>query len=66
MGETRLDISDEYLTTVETKIGDYSYRFEPKEVAMNLDTIQDPVLDFVPGTRIYIPKNSSLKTVLGL
>ena len=32
----------------------------------NLDVIQDPVLDFVPGTRIYIPKNSSLKTVLGL
>jgi hypothetical protein len=32
----------------------------------NLDTIQDPVLDFVPGTKIYIPKNSSLKTVLGL
>jgi hypothetical protein len=32
----------------------------------NLDIIQDPVLDFVPGTKIYIPKNSSLKTVLGL
>jgi hypothetical protein len=32
----------------------------------NLDVIQDPILDFVPGTQIYIPKNSSLKTVLGL
>jgi hypothetical protein len=32
----------------------------------NLDVIQDPILDFVPGTQIYIPKNSSLRTVLGL
>jgi hypothetical protein len=32
----------------------------------NLDVIQDPILDFVPGTQIYIPKNSSLKTILGL
>jgi len=32
----------------------------------NLDVIQDPILDFVPGTQIYIPKGSSLKIVLGL
>ena len=32
----------------------------------NLDTIQDPILDFVPGKQIYICKNSSLTTVLGL
>jgi hypothetical protein len=32
----------------------------------NLDVIQDPILDFVPGTKIYIPKNSSLRTILGL
>jgi hypothetical protein len=32
----------------------------------NLDVIQDPILDFVPGIKIYIPKNSSLKNVLGL
>jgi hypothetical protein len=32
----------------------------------NLDVIQDPILDFVPGTKIYIPKNSSLRTVLGI
>ena len=32
----------------------------------NLDTIQDPVFDFVPGTEIYIPKGNSLKTILGL
>jgi hypothetical protein len=32
----------------------------------NLDVIQDPILDFVPGVQIYIPKKSSLFTVLGL
>jgi hypothetical protein len=32
----------------------------------NLDILQDPILDFVPGVQIYIPKGSSLKTVLGL
>lgn len=31
----------------------------------NLDVIQDPIWDFVPGIQIYLPKNSSLKTVLG-
>jgi hypothetical protein len=32
----------------------------------NMDVLQDPILDFVPGTKIYIPKSSSLKRVLGL
>lgn len=32
----------------------------------NLDVIQDPIFDFVPGTQIYIPKRSSLFKVLGL
>ena len=32
----------------------------------NLDTIQDPIFDFVPGTQIYVPKKSSLFTILGL
>lgn len=32
----------------------------------NLDVIQDPILDFVPGTQIYICKNSSLVTALGI
>lgn len=35
-------------------------------IQRNLDVIQDPILDFVPGTKIYIPKNSSLRTVLGI
>jgi hypothetical protein len=32
----------------------------------NLDAIQDPILDFVPGVKIYIPKKTSLFNVLGL
>ena len=32
----------------------------------NLDVLHDPILDFVPGTQIYICKNSSLTTALGL
>ena len=35
-------------------------------IQRNLDVLQDPVFDFVPGKQIYIPKNSSLRTVLGL
>ena len=32
----------------------------------NLDVIQDPVFDFSPGTQIYLPKGSSLKSILGI
>lgn len=32
----------------------------------NLDVLQDPILDFVPGVQIYICKNSSLTTALGI
>lgn len=32
----------------------------------NMDVLLDPILDFVPGTQIYICKNSSLTTVLGI
>jgi hypothetical protein len=35
-------------------------------IQRNLDVIQDPIFDFVPGTQIYIPKRSSLFSVLGL
>lgn len=35
-------------------------------IQRNLDVLQDPILDFVPGTQIYIPKGSSLNSVLGL
>lgn len=35
-------------------------------IQRNLDVIQDPIFDFVPGTQIYIPKNSSLLKALGI
>jgi hypothetical protein len=35
-------------------------------IQRNLNVLQDPIFDFVSGTKIYIPKSSSLKIVLGL
>jgi hypothetical protein len=35
-------------------------------IQRNMDVIQDPIFDFVPGTQIFIPKGSSLLTMLGL
>lgn len=32
----------------------------------NLDVLQDPIFDFVVGTKIYLPKSSGLVTLLGL
>ena len=32
----------------------------------NMDKLQDPIYDFVPGVEIYLPKKESLKLVLGL
>ena len=35
-------------------------------IQRNLNVLQDPIFDFVPGNSIYIPKGSSLKTILRL
>lgn len=35
-------------------------------IQRNLDILQDPIFDFVPGKKIFIPKNSSLRAALGL
>lgn len=32
----------------------------------NLDVLDDPIFDFTTGKKIYIPKGSSLKSVLGI
>lgn len=32
----------------------------------NLDRLQDPIFDFVPGVEIYIPKKAGLFKVLGI
>lgn len=31
----------------------------------NMDIIKDPVFDFIPGTKIYLPKESRIRLVLG-
>ncbi len=41
LGDERIDITDEHLTIVETKSSEFLHRFEPKEVAISFDTIQD-------------------------
>lgn len=35
-------------------------------IQRNLDVLQDPIFDFVPGTKIYIPKASGLQSLLGI
>lgn len=35
-------------------------------IQRNLDKLQDPIFDFVPGVEIYIPKKSSLIKNLGI
>ena len=35
-------------------------------IQRNLDVLQDPIFDFVPGKQIYVCKNSSLRVALGL
>lgn len=32
----------------------------------NMDVLKDPVFDLVPGLKIYIPKEATLKRTLGL
>jgi Base plate wedge protein 53 len=35
-------------------------------IQRNMDVLQDPIFDFVPGTKIYIPKGSNLSNTLGI
>lgn len=35
-------------------------------IQRNLDVLQDPIFDFTPGVQIYLPKGSSLTSLLGL
>jgi alpha-L-fucosidase len=68
--------TDDYLYTIESQ---YAYR--PDLLAFdlygtsslwwvftqrNLNVIQDPILDFIPGKQIYICKKTSLFSALGL
>lgn len=68
--------SDDFLYTVEPQ---YAYRPDLLAydlygdsalwwvfIQRNMDVIQDPVFDFLPGVQIYIPKGSRLRQVLGI
>jgi len=68
--------SDDYLYTIEAQ---YAYRPDLLAydlygtsnlwwifIQRNLNVIQDPILDFVPGKQIYICKKTSLIKALGL
>jgi len=35
-------------------------------VQRNMEKIKDPIFDFVPGTKIYLPKRSNLRKYLGV
>jgi len=35
-------------------------------VQRNMSTIKDPIFDFLPGTKIYLPKRSNLEQFLGV
>ena len=68
--------SDDFLYTIEPQ---YTYRPDLLAydlygtsklwwvfIQRNMDVLQDPVFDFVPGVKIYIPKKPSLFRSLGL
>lgn len=67
---------DDFLYTIESQ-----YMYRPDLLAFdlygdsalwwvfiqrNMDVLEDPVFDFVPGKKIYIPKASGLRSVLGV
>jgi hypothetical protein len=68
--------ADDFLYTIESQ---YSYRPDLLSydlygtpdlwwvfIQRNLDVLQDPIFDFIPGVQIYIPKKSGLIKVLGV
>jgi len=68
--------TDDYLYTIEAQ---YAYRPDLLAydlygtsnlwwvfIQRNLNVLQDPILDFVPGNKIYICKKSGLIKALGL
>jgi hypothetical protein len=67
---------DDFLYTIENQ-----YRFRPDLLAYdlygnpklwwvfiqrNMNVLKDPVFDFLPGTQIYIPKQTNLSKFLGV
>lgn len=67
---------DDYLYTIEPQYTHrpdllaYDLYQDPKLwwvfIQRNLNVLQDPIFDFVAGTKIYIPKGDSLRKALGI
>lgn len=67
---------DDYLYTIETQYKHrpdllaYDLYGNPKLwwvfVQRNMSVIRDPIYDFEPGTKIYLPKKSNLSKFLGV
>jgi hypothetical protein len=68
--------SDDYLYTIEPQ---YTHRpdllaydlYQDSKlwwvfIQRNMNVLQDPIYDFVAGTKIYIPKGNALNQILGL
>lgn len=34
-------------------------------IQRNMNVLQDPIYDFVPGVKIYLPNENNIKTMLG-
>lgn len=68
--------SDDFLYTIENQYKHrpdllaYDVYGSPKLwwvfVQRNMSVIKDPIFDFVPGTKIYLPKKSNLERLLGV
>lgn len=68
--------NDDFLYTIENQYTNrpdllaYDLYGDPKLwwvfIQRNMEVIKDPIFDFVPGTQIYIPKESNLKKFLGI
>lgn len=67
---------DDYLYTIENQYKHrpdllaYDLYGDPKLwwvfVQRNMEVISDPIFDFEPGTKIYLPKKSNLNRYLGV
>jgi hypothetical protein len=68
--------SDDFLYTIENQYKHrpdllaYDLYGDPKLwwvfIQRNMESIKDPIYDFEPGKRIYIPKESNLRKFLGV
>lgn len=69
-------LSDDFLYTVEPQFNRrpdllaYAIYDDPKLwwvfAQRNMDILQDPVYDLIPGVKIYVPQGPALRSLLGI